>query len=229
MAEYSLSLAGRKAVGKKLKELRAKGMIPGVVYGGDAEPTMVESEYVATDKTLRNAGYASPIEADIDGKKQLVMLKNVDIDPIKRTIRNIEFLAISANEVVEATTPIVIVGFEKSAASVAKLSLMQVLEEIDIKAKPADLPRHLEVDASGLVNDDSKLTLADIVLPKGVEYLDKELILDESAVAIVTDPAAEAAEREAEDAAAAASGPVNAADVPSESGAKPEAEAETAA
>lgn len=225
MAEYKLSLAGRTVIGKKLKELRAKGLVPGVVYGRGKEPVMVESEYLPTEKTLRGAGYHSPVDAVIDGKNQMVMVKNVDIDPVKRTIRNIEFLAVSADEVVEATTPVVIVNFEKSTASVAKLSLMQVLEEIEVKAKPANLPKQLEFDASGMTDTDSKLTLADIVLPKGVEFVDKEMILDEQAVAIVTDPAAEAAEREAEDAAAAEAGPVDAADVPSESGAKPAEEA----
>jgi large subunit ribosomal protein L25 len=225
MAEYNLSLDGRVVTGKKLKDVRAAGLIPGVIYGREREPVLVQSEYIVTDKTLRGAGYHSPIEVTLGGKQQLVLVKNVDIDPVKRTIRNVEYLAVSADDVVEATTPIVIVNYEQSAAHTAKLSLMQVLEEIDVKAKPADLPQRLEVDATSLVDDDSKLTLSDIVLPKGVEFLDKDLVLDEQAVAIVIDPAVEAAEREAEAAAAATAAPTEAADVPAENGAKPEGEA----
>jgi len=221
MAEYKMSLDTRTATGKKVKDLRAKGLIPGVVYGGDMTPIPVQSEYVATEKVLMQAGYHSPIDGVISGKAQMVMVKNVDIDPVKRTIRNVEYLAISADEIVEATTPIVIVGFEQSPANVAKLSLMQVLEEIEVEAKPADLPKSLEVDGSVLVDDDSKLTVADIKLPKGVEFVDHEIDM-ELAVAIVIDPAAETAAREAEDKTES----VAAADVPSESGAKPEEAAE---
>jgi len=216
MAKYKMSLDVRTATGKKTKDLRAKGIIPGIVYGNGFEPVMVQSEYVSTEKTLLDAGYHSPIEGKIAGKDQLMMVKNVDIDPVKRTIRNVEFLAISADEIVEATTPIEIVGFEKSPASVAKLSLMQIIEEIDVKAKPADLVAMLEVDASALVDDDSKITLADLKLPKGVEFVDKEIDLEQP-IAIVIDPAAEAAEREAEGEAPT----VDAADVPSDAGEKP--------
>ena len=71
------------------------------------------------------------------------------------------------------------------------------MEEIDVKAKPADLPESIEVDASGLKTAEDGIIVADLKLPKGVELADKELD-PESAVANVYDPAQEAAEREAE-------------------------------
>jgi large subunit ribosomal protein L25 len=126
----------------------------------------------------------------------MVLVKNVDIDPVKRLIRNIEFQAISANEVVEATTPIKVVNFETSDASKAHLVLSLVLEEIDVKAKPADLPEAIEVDATKLAAVGDRLVVADITLPKGVEFVDKELDT-EAVIANVYDPAQEAAEREA--------------------------------
>ena len=221
MAEYKLSLEKRELTGKKLKGLRASGLIPSVVYG-EKEPVLAASEYVATEKVLFKAGYHSPIDLDIAGKKQLAIVKDVHIDPVSRKIINIEFQAISANEVVEATTPIVIVNFEASEASkIYHFAMTQAMEEIDVKAKPADLPKELEIDATNLKEVDDKLTLANIVLPKGVEFADKELD-PEQVVASLYDPAAEAAAREAEEAAAAAEAPVEAADVPADNGAKPE-------
>ncbi len=217
MAEYKLTLEKREVIGKKLKTLRAAGMIPSVVYGGK-EPILASSEYVATEKVLAGAGYHSPIDLDIAGKKQLAIVKDVQIDPVSRKIINIEFQGISANEVVEATTPIVIVNFEGSDASkLYHFALTQAIEEIDVKAKPSDLPKELTIDAAGLKEADDKLTIADIVLPSGVELADKELDA-EQVVASVYDPAAEAAAREAE----AETEEVSAADVPSENGAKPE-------
>lgn len=198
MAEYKLSLEKREITGKKLKDLRAKGMIPSVLYGGK-EPVLLASEYVATEKILEKAGYHSPIDLDMVGKKHLAIVKNVAIDPVSRKIMNVEFQAISAREVVEATTPIVIVNFEASEASKTfHFAMNQAMEEIDVKAKPADLPKELEIDASSMKEVDDKLTVADIVLPKGVEYADKELD-SEQVVASLYDPAAEAAAREAEE------------------------------
>ncbi|MBR3115719.1 50S ribosomal protein L25 [Candidatus Saccharibacteria bacterium] len=202
MAEYKLALKKRELVGKKLKTLRAEGLIPSVVYGGK-EPVLAASEYVATEKVLTGAGYHSPIDLDIEGKKKLAIVKDIAIDPVSRKIVNIEFQAISAKEVVEATTPVVIVGFEESEASkLYHFALTQTLEELDVKAKPADLPKELTVDASTLKEVDDKLTIANIKLPEGVVFADKELNL-EQVVASLYDPAAEAEKREAEEAAAA--------------------------
>lgn len=221
MAEYKLTLEKREVTGKKIKSLRASGLVPSVIYG-EKTPVLTSSEYVATEKVLEKAGYHSPIDLDVAGKKQLAIVKNVQIDPVSRKIVNVEFQAISADEVVEATTPIVIVNFEASDASkIYHFAMTQAMEEIDVKAKPADLPAELTVDASALKDVDDKITIADIKLPKGVELADKELD-SEQVVASLYDPAAEAAEREAE----AAEPAVDAADVPSENGAKPEEEAE---
>ena len=217
MAEYKLTLEKRELTGKKLKELRAKGLIPSVVYGGK-EPVLAASEYVATEKVLEKAGYHSPVDLDIAGKKALAIVKDVHIDPVSRKIINVEFQAIKANEVVEATTPIVIVNFEASDASkLYHFAMTQAMEEIDVKAKPADLPKDIEIDASGLATVEDKLTVADIKLPEGVTLADKELS-PEQVIASLYDPAAEAAAREAE----AEEEAVDAADVPSDNGAKPE-------
>lgn len=216
MAEYKLSLKKREITGKKLKSLRADGLIPSVVYG-EKEPALVMSEYVETEKVLQGAGYHSPVDLDIAGSKQLAIVKDVQIDPVSRKIINVEFQGISADEVVEATTPIVIVNFEASDASkLYHFSLTQAMEEISIKAKPVDLPKELTIDAAKLAGVEDKLTVADIVLPKGVELADKELS-PEQVVASVYDPAAEAAAREAE----AAEPAVEAADVPADNGEKP--------
>ena len=196
MSEASLTLAKREVSGKKVKSIREQGLIPSVIFG-DGEPILAQSEYVETDKAIRTVGYHSTIDLVVDGKKKMALVKTVDMDPVKHTIRNIEFQAVKANSIVEATAPIVIVGFETSEASKAHLVLSHVLEEIEIKAKPADLPDAIEIDASGLATAEDGLTVADLKLPKGVELADKELD-PETAIANVYDPAEEAAEREAQ-------------------------------
>ena len=94
-------------------------------------------------------------------------------------------------------------GFEESEASkIYHFALTQAIEELDVKAKPADLPKELTVDATVLKEVDDKLTIADIKLPEGVVFADKELN-PEQVVASLYDPAAEAEKREAEEKEAA--------------------------
>lgn len=202
MAEYKLTLEKREVTGKKLKSLREKGLIPSVIFGGGKEPFLMASEYVATEKVLLGAGYHSPIDLTVDGKKRLAIVENVHIDPVSRKILNIEFRAISAKEAVEATTPVVVINFEDSEASkIYHFAMVRTLDEIDVKAKPADLPKELQIDASGMSTLDDKLTLEDIKLPEGVEFADKEIDLSQVVVSLY-DPAAEAERREAEEEAA---------------------------
>lgn len=225
MSETKLSLDKRTVTGKKLGAVRAAGQIPSVVYGGK-EPVLTVSDYNTTEKVLRTAGYHSPVDLTIDGKSQMAIVKNIDIDPVSRRIINVEFQAVSADKTVEATTPIVLVGFEDAEANKFHYALLQVMEEIDVKAKPSELPKELTVDASKLSNLDDKLTVADIQLPNGVELADKKLS-HEQVVANLYDPAAEAAAREAEDKKAAEEGEPSAADVPADNGKKPEEDEKT--
>lgn len=225
MSDYNLTLTVRTETGKKALALREDGLIPSVIYGGKSA-ILAKSPYNDTEKVLKLAGYHSPIDLVVDNKKTMAIVKSVQLDPVSRRIINVSFQAVSANKLVEATTPIVLTGFEGSDASKAHLTLDQVMEEVDVKAKPADLPKELTVDASKLATVEDKILVKDLVLPAGVELADKELD-PETVIANVYDAVAEAEAREAADKAAAEAGEVNAADVPSEAGAKPE-EAESA-
>lgn len=218
MSDEKLALKKRVASGKKVAELRAAGLIPSIIYGGKSEPVMTESEYNPTEKVLKAAGYHSPVDLEVDGKMQMAMVKNVAIDPVKRRILNVEFQAISANEAVVAMAPIELIDMGTSEAEKLHLTISQVLDEIEVKAKPADLPSKLEISVSGLASTEDKLTLADIKLPTGVEFADKEIDL-EQVIANVYDSAVEAArEAEAEAAAAAEAASGEGAEVPAEHG-----------
>lgn len=221
MSENKLTLESRTVVGKRLATLRDQDIIPSVVYGGQSEPILTQSIYNETEKVVRSAGYHSPVDLDIAGKSQMAIIKHIDLNPRNRKIVNIEFQAVSADEIVEATTPIVIINFESSEASKLHLDLLQVMEEIEVKAKPSDLPKEITVDAAKLASTEDKLTVADLILPAGVTLADKELAPTQ-AVASVYDAAAAAAAQEEKDKSAEA---VDAADVPAENGAKPEADA----
>ena len=224
MSDYNLSLTVRTETGKKALALREEGLIPSVIYGGEST-VLAKSPYNDTEKVLKLAGYHSPIDLTVDDKKTMAIVKNVQLDPVSRRIINVSFQAVSADKLVEATTPIVLVNFETSDANKAHLTLDQVMEEIDVKAKPADLPKELSIDVAKLATVEDKIFVKDIVLPTGVELADKELD-PETVIANVYDAVAEAEAREAAEKAAAGA-QVDAADVPSDNGEKPAEEEQT--
>ncbi len=194
--KINVTLDERVEQGKKVARLRREGLVPGVVYGQGFDPIMVQAAYGPLEKAVRSAGRHTPVQITIGSKKRIAMIKDVDRDPVKALIRHVSFHAVKASEVVTAEVPIVLKGQGESEAERAGLVVLQAIEQIDVKAKPADLPESLEVSITKLKTAEDKVTLADIALPGGVEFADLELDL-ELVVANVYEPAALQAANEA--------------------------------
>lgn len=189
MHDISLKLEQRSIKGKKVAALRKQGLTPSVVYGGASNPIMVQSPIIETTKVVNAAGKHTPVHLTIDGKKKLAIIKTIDKDPVKHSVRHVAFHAIKQNEVINTEVPLVLAGQGESDAEKAGLVVLQALEKVEIKAKPADLPEALELSIKELASTEDKLTLADIKLPEGVEFADMEQDLD-LVVANVYEPAA---------------------------------------
>lgn len=170
----SLKLEKRDVTGRKVAELRKRGIVPSVVYGSDMEPIATQSDAIATAKAVQAAGRHTPLNAVIDGKKQLVIIKSIDNDPVKHRVRHVAFHAIKQNEKIVTTVPITLVGMGESPAERAGLVILQAIEDVEVRALPADLPESLELSVAGLETDEDKLTIADLQLGEGVEFADVE-------------------------------------------------------
>lgn len=196
MHDISLKLTKREAHGKKVATLRRDGFVPSVVYGGHEEPVSTQSAVVETDKVVHDAGKHTPVHLTIDGKKQLAIIKSIEVDPVKHRVVHVAFHAIKQNDVITTEVPLILVGVGESAAEKAGLIVLQAIETIEVKAKPANLPESIEISIAHLATDEDKITLHEITLPEGVEYADVEQDLD-LVVANVYEPAALEAANEA--------------------------------
>ena len=194
--KINLTLDARDIRGKKVVRLRQQGFVPGVVYGHGFDPIMVKADYPTIEKVVREAGKHTPVNITIDTKKRIAMIKDIDRDPVKSRIRHVSFHAVKANEAVHAEVPIRLIGEGESEAEKAGLIVLQAIESVIVKAKPADLPEALEISIAELKTDEDKIFLSDITLPEGVEYADVEQDL-ELVVANVYEPAALEAANEA--------------------------------
>ena len=191
-----LTLQKRVKQGKKVKALREDKIVPGIIYGKGFEPIMVQAEYNIVDKVIREAGKHTPIEVTIDKQDKIALVKEIDRDPVKAHLRHVSFHAVSKDEIVQAEVPISLTGEGESVAEKAGLIVLQAIETIEVKAKPANLPEALDVSIVSLANTQDKITLGDITLPKGVTFADGDIDLD-LVVANVYEPAALEAANEA--------------------------------
>lgn len=220
MSNISLKLDARTAVGKQVRKLRESGMVPSVVYGGSAEPISTQSPLVETTKVAHTAGKHSPVDLVIDGKKTLAIIKSIDMDPVKHMLRHVAFHTIKSDEKIVTEVPVILIGLGESAAERAGLVVLQAIEHIEVRAFPGDLPESIEMSIIDLATDEDKLTIADIKLPKGVEFADHEQDMD-LVIANVYEPSALQASN---DAAGGDAEPEAAEDVAAENG-EPAAEA----
>ena len=161
-------------MGDKIELTLAKRDVFGkIVYGEGMKPLASQGVYQEIVKVVEKAGRHTPVYLN-GAKKGLAIIKRVDKDPVKNTLRHVSFHAIKANEPVVTEVPIRLLNEDESEAKRAGLVLMQVLEEVEVKALPKDLPEAIEVDALNLKEAGDKITLGDIKLPKGVELMRRD-------------------------------------------------------
>jgi len=191
--KITLVAEDRTVVGKKVKQLRKQGLVPGIIYGHDVATTPFSAQAIAATKVWRAAGKHHVVEVTIDGKKQLTMIKSADVDPVKHSLRHLSLYAVKQNEKVEAEIPLKVTGEGETPAEKAGLVVLQALEAVQVQALPAALPDVLEVPGEKLAEPGDHVTVADIAPVKGVEILtDPEVV-----VASAYEPSSLAAQNEA--------------------------------
>ena len=207
-----LSLEDRAELGSRaVRQLRKRGYVPTIVYGHDRPSKAMMAPYLDIAKVYREAGKHHPIELKLDGKTELAMIKDAEIDPIKHRLRHVAFHVVKQDEEVETEVPIVIDGKGSTPAERTGLVLIQTIESVEVKAKPRDLPDELHVDGEKLVEEGDRVTVADLVVPKGVTIDEEEL--SKTIASIYTTAALEAANE-----ALAGDEEAEAGEVPSEEG-----------
>lgn len=185
----TLKLTERKEFGKAVKALRRSGVVPANIYERGKESIAVSAPFIEITKVYNAAGKHHPVELTVEGKKHLAMIKDVDLDPVKNTLRHVAFHAVNKNEKVEAEIPVRIEG--EIPAERLSLMVLQNLDTVEVEALPGNLPDELFVPGAKLAEVDDKVFVSDIKAPEGVEILtDPETMV--AAVEMPKDQIAEA-------------------------------------
>ena len=151
------------------RRLRVTGRTPGIVYGGSAEPLLVELDHNALWHAIKKeAFHASILDMEFAGKESKVLLRNVQMHPYKQLILHIDFQRVEANTKLSMKVPLHFSGEENSPAfKVDHCLINHVVTDLEVACLPADLPEFIAVDLSALVKGKS-LHAADLTMPKGV-------------------------------------------------------------
>ncbi len=189
---HKLAAATRESFGKGVaRKLRAAGRTPAVVYGHGTDPVHISVETHPLGLIVRHAN--SIIELDIEGRKELVLVKDVQKDPVRQIIEHVDLLVVKQGETVEVEVPVHVVG-----ESFAGTNTLQELNTLHLSVPATSIPEYVEVSVEGL-EEGSQILTGDIALPTGATLIGDA----EQLVVHVVVPRGAASDEEAEEAASA--------------------------
>jgi large subunit ribosomal protein L25 len=196
MSAEKITAEKRTEFGKgAARRIRREHKVPAVIYGHGNDPIHVTLPGHETMMALKHGGSNALLELDVDGTTQLALTKQVQIDPIKRHLEHIDFVAVRKGEKVTVDIVIHLVGEAASETLVVTEN-----STVSVEAEATHIPEYIEVDIEG-AEVGTQIHASDLVLPKGSTLLtDPETLV----VNITNAPTAEEVEAELEEAEAEA-------------------------
>ncbi|MBD7909519.1 50S ribosomal protein L25/general stress protein Ctc [Sporosarcina gallistercoris] len=164
-----------------LRQLRHEGKVPSVVYGFNTDPTSITVEERDLLKTIQAHGRNGAFKLNVDGKQVDVMLSDYQADVLTGKVEHADFLAINMSEELEVDVTIHLTG--ESVGEKAGGVVQQPLWEVKVKAKPSDIPEHIDVDVSKLDIGES-IQISDLRAGAKYEILNE----DEETVVLISAP-----------------------------------------
>lgn len=163
MSTITLKSIKRDIFGRKVKQLRKKGLIPANIFGNNIESESISVDSKEFSTVFKKAGETQII--DLNGKP--VLVSNIQVHPVDGEYLHIDFRQVDLKQKIEAKVPVEIEG-ESPAEKQNLGTVVQQLDEIEVEALPADLPEKIIVDISGLVEVDQAIHVKDLKVSKNV-------------------------------------------------------------
>lgn len=156
----------RESFGKgAARKIRAVGKIPAVIYGHGTAPQHVTLPAHQIGLILRKTN--ALLELDIAGKSALVLVKDVQKDPVRQIIEHIDLIVIKKGEKVTVEVPVHVVG-----ESFPGTMVDQDLHTLRLEAEATHIPTSVSVSVEGL-EEGAQILAKDVELAKGSTLIEE--------------------------------------------------------
>lgn len=173
--KVKISAKERKTIGKTVKQLRAEGETPAVIYGKERKPLAISFDAHDFAMMYRTAGGNTIVQVEIEkedgNERKNALIHTVDRDAVTGQILHADLLQIKMNEKITASVPLHFVGDSTAVIDLGG-SLLTTKNEVNIECLPGDLLHGIEIDIAPLADFETVLHVSDIVVPEGVEIKD---------------------------------------------------------
>ena len=161
MNKLTLKAEIRKISGRKVKNLRKEGILPGNISGKKIKSEAVQVVFKDFEKIYKEAGETGLLTLEIGKEEKPVLIHNLQVNPVSDVPVHVDFLQVDLKEKVEADVPVELTG-ESPAEKQAIGTVVQYLNEIKVEALPMDLPEKFIVDTSELAEVDQSIMVKDL-------------------------------------------------------------------
>ena len=206
MDRIPLKATDRTVLGKKVKHLRNDGQLPGHVFGNIKEVEHVSVPVADFIRVFKQAGETGLVDLKIgEDRVRPVMIKEVDIDPVKDDILHIGFYAVNLKEKVTVPVPLILIGEGPESVKLGETVVLQTMGEVEVEALPTDLIENIEVNIEVLKVIGDAITVADLNYDRSTLTVlaEPEEVVVKLDDAVTEEMKSLLAEQEAEQAAAA--------------------------
>jgi large subunit ribosomal protein L25 len=154
------------------RRLRGSGKVPAIIYGGEQEPQSIEMDHNDLFHKLKlEAFHASILSLSVAGKKEQVLLRDIQMHPFKHQVLHVDFQRVDKNQKIHMKVPLHFINAENSPGVKTSGGIVtHILTEVDISCLPDALPEFISVDLVELTAGHT-IHLNDLVLPNGVEIV----------------------------------------------------------
>ena len=161
--KHLLQAEVRKTFGRKVKKLRAGGLLPANIFGSHVKSEAIEINTKDFLTTYQAVGDTGLIELTIKGdpKTRPVLVHLVQINPVSDQPIHVDFHQVDLTQKILADVPIELIG-ESLAVDQKGGILVQVMDEIQVEALPTDLPGKFELDITSLQEIGDALHVSDL-------------------------------------------------------------------
>ena len=170
MAKSVLNVETRVRTGKGgSRKVRQDGLVPAVVYGKGVEALNLRLEPKALQQAVATeAGWNTLLTLKGDGPFDglVVILKDMQIDAIRRNPTHVDFLAIDLKKSLAVMVPVQPVG--KAQGEVEGGTLQLIRHELEVYCLPTNIPTSIEIDVTAL-NVGEGIHIDEVSFPEGVE------------------------------------------------------------
>jgi large subunit ribosomal protein L25 len=157
----------RTAIGHKVRHLRAEGVVPAVLYGGDHPSQNLQVDERSLDRLLTHGGSSHLIQlVGDDFPRTRALIREVQRHPVRRNVMHVDFVRVATGTKIRISVPITVIGTAPATGEGA--IMLQTVDSVEIECLPDNLPEHISVDVSGMESIHQRIAFSDLALPDGV-------------------------------------------------------------